>query len=116
MLIGSSRQFDSDGTEINQAILNRMLQRAFEYLPSFGGLSAIRSWTGHRPATPDKLPFIGPLPDSEKIWLATGHEGLGITTSLGTGQMLADLILKKTPAIPSQPYAPGRSLEGGKHG
>lgn len=108
MLIGSSRQFDAEGAEINQPILDRMLRRAQEYLPSAGKLSAIRAWTGHRAATPDKLPLIGPSLESDRIWLATGHEGLGITTSLGTGRLIADLLLNRKCEIPPEPYAPGR--------
>ena len=113
MLIGSSRQYDAEGTEVNQQILDRMLRRAVEYLPTFGNLSAIRAWTGHRPATPDKLPIIGPSNESDRIWLATGHEGLGITTSTGTGQLLADLLLGKTTEIPAAPFAPARFAKGG---
>lgn len=112
MLIGSSRQFDAEDSAVDQAILNRMLQRALEYLPKLGELSAIRTWTGHRAATPDKLPIIGPSVVSDKIWLATGHEGLGITTSLGTGRLLADLLLGRSTAIPATPFAPARFAKG----
>jgi len=116
MLIGSSRQFDAEGTEINQPILDRMLRRAFEYLPGLARVSAIRCWAGHRPATPDKLPFIGPSLASEKIWLATGHEGLGITTALGTGRLLAELVLKRGSEIPTEPYLPSRlAKKGAQH-
>jgi D-hydroxyproline dehydrogenase subunit beta len=108
MLIGSSRQFDSETSCVDQAILDRMLQRAIEYLPGLGQLSSIRTWTGHRAATPDKLPLIGPSADEDRVWLATGHEGLGITTSLGTGRLIADLLLCRPTAIPSAPYAPSR--------
>jgi glycine/D-amino acid oxidase-like deaminating enzyme len=108
MLIGSSRQFDADGSEVEPEILNRMLARATEYLPSLGKLSITRTWTGHRAATPDKLPLIGPTIEHDRIWLATGHEGLGITTSLGTGRLVADLMLDRKPAIPAEPYAPAR--------
>lgn len=108
MLIGSSRQFDEETSAVDQHILNRMLQRAFEYLPGLKRLSAIRVWTGHRAATPDKLPMIGPSLVSDKIWLATGHEGLGITTSLGTGRLLADLLLDRKSEIDAAPFAPAR--------
>ena len=108
MLIGSSRQFDVETSAVDQSILNRMLQRALEYLPGLGRLSAIRVWTGHRAATPDKLPLIGPSLASDKIWLATGHEGLGITTSLGTGRLLADLLLERRSEIDPAPFAPAR--------
>jgi glycine/D-amino acid oxidase-like deaminating enzyme len=108
MLIGSSRQYDAEGTEVDHEILSRMLARAMEYLPTLGKLSATRVWTGHRAATPDKLPLIGPSLQHNRIWLASGHEGLGITTSLGTGRLLADLLLGRDTEIPAQPYAPAR--------
>jgi glycine/D-amino acid oxidase-like deaminating enzyme len=115
MLIGSSRQFDVDDAAVDQPILERMLKRAIEYLPTLGKLSSIRVWTGHRAATPDKLPLIGPSVGSNRIWLATGHEGLGITTSLGTGRLLADMLLGRPPEIPAAPYAPARFANGATH-
>jgi len=108
MLIGSSRQFDVEDTAVDQDILDRMLKRAIDYLPNLGQLSSTRVWTGHRAATPDKLPIIGPSAVSDRIWLATGHEGLGITTSLGTGHLLAALLLDKPTTIPAAPYSPSR--------
>ncbi len=108
MLIGSSRQFDAEGTEVEPAILSRMLARAMEYLPTLGKLSATRVWTGHRAATPDKLPLIGPSLEHDRIWLASGHEGLGITTALGSGRLLAVLVVGRKTEIPAQPYAPAR--------
>ena len=108
MLIGSSRQFDAEDSAIDHRILDRMLHRSFEFLPSLVKLSAIRAWTGDRPATPDKLPLIGPSPEHARIWLATGHEGLGITTALGTAKLLVDLLLKRPTAIPAGLYSPAR--------
>jgi glycine/D-amino acid oxidase-like deaminating enzyme len=113
MLIGSSRQFDAEGTEAELPIVARMIRRATEYVPSLGRLSAIRTWAGHRAAAPDKLPLIGPSIAGDRIWLATGHEGLGITTSLGTGQLLADLLLGRDTEIPAAPYSPQRFANEG---
>lgn len=108
ILIGSSRQYGVESARIDTQTLSRMLQRAQEYLPGLAGMSAIRSWTGFRPATPDNVPLIGPWPDDQKLYLATGHEGLGITTSLGTARLLADGITGKETAIASEPYLPAR--------
>jgi glycine/D-amino acid oxidase-like deaminating enzyme len=112
MLIGSSRQYDANDTTVETLMLARMLRRAAEYMPGLKRLSAIRTWTGFRPATPDKLPLIGPHPEHSRLWLATGHEGLGITTCLGTARLLADLIVNQPTAIPAEPYAPARLLTG----
>jgi glycine/D-amino acid oxidase-like deaminating enzyme len=108
LLIGSSREYGAESTEVNRALLTAMLLRAESYLPGIGGLEAIRAWTGFRAATPDKLPLIGRWPGDDTLWLATGHEGLGITTSLGTAEILVAALLGEQAEIPAEPYAPAR--------
>jgi glycine/D-amino acid oxidase-like deaminating enzyme len=108
VLIGSSRQYGSDDPRVDSPIMSAMLQRATEYMPGLRGLSVIRGWTGFRAATPDKLPLIGLCPGYQGVYLATGHEGLGITTALGTAKLLADLLLHRDSAIPREPYSPER--------
>lgn len=108
LLIGSSRELVGWDGRINRSVLGAMLRRAIEFLPGLSALSVIRSWTGFRPATPDKLPCIGAWEEVPGLWIAAGHEGLGITTSLGTGQLLADLVLGRTPSIDPRPFHPGR--------
>ncbi len=111
VLIGSSRQTSAEHKEVDQAILARMLERAREYLPGLSQLAIVRTWTGFRPATPDNLPLIGPWTGDKSVFLATGHEGLGITTSLGTARILADQITGTKPAIPVEPYLPSRTAK-----
>lgn len=112
VLIGSSRQYNVAESGVDARIVARMLQRAFEYVPSLRSATCIRTWTGFRAATPDKLPLIGPWPEDPSVILATGHEGLGITTSLATGRLVADQILDRRPAIPIEPYLPSRQMSG----
>jgi glycine/D-amino acid oxidase-like deaminating enzyme len=115
ILIGSSRQFGAEHRSVDHEVLRSMLQRAQEYMPALGPLSAVRTWTGFRAATPDKLPLIGPWPETPSLFLATGHEGLGITTSLATARILADQITGSTPEIPVAPYLPARLLKETTH-
>jgi D-hydroxyproline dehydrogenase subunit beta len=110
LLIGSSRQYGVEGREVEDKMLARIFARAAEYLPALPSLSIQRTWTGFRSATPDKLPLIGPVAEDKTVFLATGHEGLGITTSLATAQLLADLIAGRTSAIPIEPYLPSRTI------
>jgi D-hydroxyproline dehydrogenase subunit beta len=110
ILIGSSRQYGTEDPHTEPGMLGRMLARAVEYMPGLAELSAIRTWTGFRAATPDKLPLIGKW--DRNIYVATGHEGLGISTSLATAKLLADEILGRESAIPREPYRPGRSFAG----
>jgi D-hydroxyproline dehydrogenase subunit beta len=111
ILLGSSRQFDITSSEIEQTMLARMLNTALAYLPELGQLNCIRCWTGFRAATPDGLPLIGPYGGRPGVWLATGHEGLGITTALATAHLLAAQMLGSAPAIPYEPYLPARTFQ-----
>ena len=108
LLIGSSRQFGDEHPKVDQPILSEMLARVAHYLPGARDLSAIRTWTGFRAATPDKLPLIGPDIRDASILLATGHEGLGITTSLATAELIASSLTGEPSAIPIEPYLPAR--------
>ena len=100
---------------VDAKILASMIERAQWYLPKIGALSAIRVWTGFRAATPDKLPLIGPWPGDDSLFLATGHEGLGITTSLGTARILTDHLLGAQAKIPIEPYLPARFARTGAY-
>ena len=110
VLVGSSRELVGWDASLDRRVLARMLARAVEFIPALARLSVIRAWTGFRPATPDKLPLIGAWPATPGLWIAAGHEGLGITTSLGTAQILADLIAGREPPIDATPFAPARTL------
>ena len=112
LLLGSSRENDSETPEINREILSRMIKRAYDYMPALKEIQVTRIWTGFRPATPDKLPLIGPDGENSKIYLAAGHEGLGITCSTGTGKLIRDMIMDCTPQINPKPYLPSRFNRG----
>jgi len=113
VLVGSSRELVGWSAAINRRVVGRMIERACAFMPRLPNLSAVRTWTGFRPATPDKLPLIGRWPDTPGLWIAAGHEGLGITTSLGTAALLADLVAGREPAIDASPYAPDRGVAAG---
>ncbi|MGD0443400.1 MAG: FAD-dependent oxidoreductase [Edaphobacter sp.] len=111
LLIGSSRQYNSEDPSSESRILTRMLERAQSYMPDLAKLSGLRVWTGFRAATPDKLPLIGPaegLSGDRTLWLAAGFEGLGITNAPAAARLLTDQILGRASKISTTPYLPQR--------
>ena len=108
LLIGSSRQFGTNDPVAEESMIHKMLARAMEYMPGLGELQSIRTWAGFRAATPDKLPLIGLHPDYKSIYLATGHEGLGISTCLATARLIVDAVLERPSEIDCEPYLPSR--------
>jgi D-hydroxyproline dehydrogenase subunit beta len=115
VLIGSSRQYGAEHKEVDQEIVDKMLQRAREYMPAIAQMSIVHTRCGFRAATPDKLPLIGPWPGDKSIFLATGNEGLGITTSLATARILVDQITGAKPEFSVEPYWPSRSIQHAAH-
>nr|WP_280527537.1 FAD-dependent oxidoreductase [Deinococcus humi] len=108
LLIGSSRQFERPDRDIDWPLLRRMLRRAADFLPALARTSALRVWTGQRCATPDHLPLIGPHPHLDGVFLATGHEGLGITTALGTAEALGAQLFGEPSALLAHDFTPAR--------
>lgn len=108
ILIGSSREYGSTTADVSMPMVRRMLERALRFLPGLGDLDALRIWTGFRPVSVDGLPYLGKVPQHQNVWVAAGHEGLGVTTSLGSARLVIDQILGRSTAIDSRPYDPAR--------
>ena len=115
VMVGSSRELVGWDASVNRRVLGKMIARACAFMPALAGLTTVRTWTGFRPATPDKLPLIGRWPDVPGLWIAAGHEGLGITQSLGTAALLADLVAGRDPVIDPAPFAPDRGVPAAVH-
>ncbi len=113
VLLGSSRSYRDTTSAVDAAVMARLVRRAQRFLPDIGALQMLRCWAGFRPATPDGRPVIGRVPGAVRAnqWVATGHEGLGLTTATGTASVWLDLLLGRTPAIDATPYAPERFVQ-----
>ena len=112
LLIGSSRQFDNRERELDLPLLAQMLDRARHFVPALATLNIIRCWSGLRAASQDGNPLIGPHPTRRGLWLALGHEGLGVTTAPASAELLAAQILdERCPLAPDA--APGSFISTG---
>ena len=67
-----------------------------------------QEWSGHRPATVDSLPLIGPSQINEKVFFAYGHHHIGLTAGPKTGELISKSILRDNDQIDLTPYKPNR--------
>ena len=58
-----------------------------------------QEWSGHRPATVDSLPLIGPSQINEKVFFAYGHHHIGLTAGPKTGELISKSILRDNDQI-----------------
>ncbi|RKT24669.1 glycine/D-amino acid oxidase-like deaminating enzyme [Paraburkholderia sp. RAU2J] len=105
--------FDKSLREARRATLELCVNDLF---PGGGDTSKATFWTGLRPMTPDGTPIVGRTPVAN-LFLNTGHGTLGWTMSCGSGQLLADVMSGKQPAIKADDLSVHRYLgeTGGAH-
>ncbi len=108
MLLGSSRESVGFDPEVNPEIVATIARRAVVLVPRLSGARLMRAYVGFRPATPDRMPVIGPDSKVGRLVHATGHEGAGIGLSLVTAELVQNVVLGETPAVALEPFSPGR--------
>lgn len=103
-LIGSTRQFDGFRRKANLQLLHQSLARASRFVPALADLSVVRTWAGLRPYTMDKLPILGPVREVPGLYMASGHEGLGITLSMVTGELITQSLMGQQESFDLSPF------------
>jgi glycine oxidase len=85
-----------------------LIQSATALVPALADLPLVETWAGFRPGTPDHRPILGPDPELEGLYYATGHFRNGILLAPLTAQTLADVLLGGQPAPILEPFGIGR--------
>ncbi|MEI2454359.1 MULTISPECIES: NAD(P)/FAD-dependent oxidoreductase [Lysobacter] len=106
--LGSTMEFSGYDESLNPRRLAALERGAAEYLHHPVGPVERERWYGWRPMSVDDVPIVGAVPGRDGLWLATGHGMMGVSMSAGTGQLIADLIAGRAPAIDPHPYRPER--------
>lgn len=108
ILVGSTEEdagFEKCATAAGVAGL---LQFALELAPGLTGARIEQCWAGLRPATVDRLPYLGRLPPWENAYVAAGHFRSGLQLSSGTAAVMARLMRGQEPGVDLSPFRPDR--------
>jgi len=92
--------------------MERILRAVRAIVPSIASIPFREAWAGLRPATDDLLPVLGPSPTVAGVLYAAGHFRSGILLSALTGEVIADLVKGRMPAIDLAPFSPARFRDG----
>lgn len=111
LLLGSTRQFAGYDLSVDAAVVQAVLARCLRFLPILRDVLAVRMWSGLRPYTPDLLPMIGPFGKVKGLFVAAGHEGIGITEAPITGKLISQMIMGEPTEIAVDRLSPDRFQE-----
>jgi len=65
-------------------------------------------WRGTRPTFPDSRPVIDQAPAHKNLWMAFGHQHIGLMTGPITGKLLAQKISDEKPELDLEPFRASR--------
>ena len=93
ILLGSTMEdagFDDATDPAAQVVL---AEQGAALVPALADARIVEAWAGLRPITPDRWPIVGPEPELEGLFYATGHGRNGILLGPLTARIVADLVL-----------------------
>jgi D-amino-acid dehydrogenase len=106
--LGSTMEFAGYDATLNPRRLALLREGAEPYLHEPYTDLVEEEWFGWRPMTPDSVPVIDRSPRFANVWIAAGHNMLGVSMSPATGKLLAELLEGRPPNLDVTPYAQNR--------
>jgi len=110
--VAGTAEFAGFNEDIHQKRIDYLYKTLESIYPSISSnldLDKGSLWYGFRPMSPDGMPYIGPTKISG-LFLNTGHGHSGWTLAMGSGDVLADLMIKKQPNIEVKPFLASRAV------
>jgi glycine oxidase len=107
-IIGATVEDAGFDKTVHPSDIAHLRNLAAALIPTLADAPELETWAGLRPATPDGLPLLGPLPTQPRHLLATGHYRNGILLAPATAHVMAQLITGETPSLDLSPFSPAR--------
>jgi D-amino-acid dehydrogenase len=106
--LGSIMEFAGYDESIAPERLELLREGARHYLIEPECEPVLQKWYGWRPMTFDSQPIIDRSPALSNVFIAAGHNMLGLSMAPGTGRLLAELVTGGSTHIDATPYRVSR--------
>ncbi len=106
--LGSTMEFAGYDVSIRPARLQLLRDGAVPYLREPYCEPVEEEWYGWRPMTYDSVPIIDRSPRYENVFIAAGHNMLGLSMAPATGKLVSELVSGTAPHVDPKPYRVGR--------
>ena len=106
--LGSTMEFAGYDESMRPERLALLKDGSADYLLEPYCEPVLEKWYGWRPMTYDSLPIIDRSPSYENVFIAAGHNMLGLSMATATGKLVAELAGGSSPHIDPTPYRADR--------
>lgn len=114
LLVGSTLEYTGFDKAISAEARTSLKDSAEELLPDLASKQPIAQWSGLRPGTKEGIPYIGPIPPWENLYINAGQFRNGLVLAPASARLLADLILGREPLLDPKPYLPAARPASGQ--
>lgn len=112
VLAGSTMEEASFDDSVTDQGREEIAERACSLIPGLAEAEIVERWAGLRPISADGLPVLGPDPDLDGLFYATGHGRNGILLAPLTARVLADLVVEGRSRVAWRPFSARRLPRG----
>lgn len=108
--LAGTMEIGSNGEEINIKRVKGYLTKIKDYYPEIDPIIPEKKdiWFGHRPCSPDGLPYIGRSKNFDNLIFATGHAMMGLSMGPASGKLVQEIIDNKKTSLDLTPFKPER--------
>ncbi|NOQ87342.1 MAG: glycine oxidase ThiO [Gammaproteobacteria bacterium] len=107
ILAGSTLEKIGFDKTVSSSALDELHRAAVELIPLLAGLEVERQWAGLRPGTEKGVPYVCQHDEVEGLFVHAGHFRNGIVLGAASAELMADIILQRTPWCDVTPYSIG---------
>jgi glycine oxidase len=104
-LFGSTIEDAGFDKQTTQEARDELFTIATQRFPVLADFPVEAHWAGLRPSSPAGIPYIGPHPTINGLFVNAGHFRNGIVLGPASARLAADLVLQREPILDPAPYA-----------
>lgn len=104
--LAGTMELGSNKDEINIKRVKGYLTKIKNYYPGIDPVIPEEKdiWIGHRPCSPDGLPYIGKSKKFDNLVIAAGHAMMGLSLGPATGKLVQEIIDNKKTSLDLSPF------------
>lgn len=110
VLVGSTMEYVGFDKQITSTACDELVRAAREMLPALAEAPLEKQWAGLRPGSPEGVPYIGPYPQMEGLFVNTGHFRNGVVTAPASSKLLVDILLGNKSLFETDSYRVSRAI------
>lgn len=104
VLAGSTVEYRGFDKQTTREAYEKLHAAAISLVPKLADYPVVKHWAGLRPGSTKGIPYIGPVPDFQGLYVNSGHFRNGVVMGPASARLMVDMVLKRDTILDARPY------------